>query len=88
MRDPTSDRRLIEGLLSFPLAAFSYAGRSRGLARELGRGILPDAVRLRRTQGQQAADYACFMTRQSVRYQEAIVAMAASLPILNGVRSM
>jgi asparagine synthase (glutamine-hydrolysing) len=78
MRDPTSDRRLLEGLLSFPLAAFSYAGRSRGLARELGKGILPDAVRLRRTQGQQAADYACSMARQSVRYQEAIAAMAAS----------
>lgn len=78
MRDPTSDRRLLEGLLSFPLAAFSHAGRIRGLARELGKGILPDAVRLRRTKGEQAADYACSMARQSARYRQVIAMMAES----------
>jgi asparagine synthase (glutamine-hydrolysing) len=78
LRDPTRDRRLIELLLSFPLAAFSPAGRSRGLARELARDLLPDAVRLRRTQGQQSADYASFVAKQCAKYRRAIEEMEGS----------
>jgi len=68
-RDPTADRRLMELLLTFPLAAFAHKGRVRGLARELGTDLLPDAVRLRRTQGQQSSDYAAAMTRAMPRYR-------------------
>jgi asparagine synthase (glutamine-hydrolysing) len=78
MRDPTADRRLLEFLLTVPNAAFAQAGRSRGLARELGRGILPDAVRLRRTRGQQAADCASAIQRQIGRYHELSQRMACS----------
>jgi Asparagine synthase len=46
--DPTGDRKLIERLLTFPLHVFRIGNRPRGLARELGRGLLPDSVRLRR----------------------------------------
>jgi asparagine synthase (glutamine-hydrolysing) len=77
-RDPTGDRRLLELLLSYPLAAFTQGGRSRGLAREMGCGLLPDAVRLRRTQGQQSADYAAAMSRALPRYGAVQCRMAAS----------
>jgi len=68
-RDPTADRRLMELLLTFPLAAFAHEGRARGVARHLGRGLLPEAIRLRRTQGQQSADYAVAMAQQMPRYR-------------------
>jgi asparagine synthase (glutamine-hydrolysing) len=90
-RDPTADRRLIELLLSFPLAAFSHQGRQRGLAREVGRGLLPEAIRQRRTQGQQSADYGASLAREVRRYRVVQDRMAASascrrifhLPALN-----
>jgi asparagine synthase (glutamine-hydrolysing) len=68
-RDPTADRRLMELLLTFPLAAFAHEGRARGLARQLGSDLLPDAVRLRRTQGQQSSDYAAVMACARLRYR-------------------
>jgi asparagine synthase (glutamine-hydrolysing) len=77
-RDPTGDRRLLELLLSFPLAAFAHQGRARGLAREMGRNLLPDTIRLRRTQGQQSSDYAAAMARHLPRYREAQERIAAS----------
>jgi asparagine synthase (glutamine-hydrolysing) len=77
-RDPTADRRLLELLLSFPLAAFAYEGSKRGLARTIGRGLLPDAIRLRQTRGGQSMDYAAVMARALPRYQNACGRMAAS----------
>ena len=77
-RDPLGDRRLLELLLSFPLSAFAHEGQSRGLARKLGIGLLPEAIRLRRTQGQQAADYAAAMARQLPRYHTLATRMADS----------
>ena len=78
MRDPLSDRRLLEALLSMPLHAFTVDGRARGLARRLGKGRLPDSVRLRRTQGQQAPDYAAVMGRRAGVYRDLIEAMSVS----------
>jgi asparagine synthase (glutamine-hydrolysing) len=72
VRDPTADQRLVELLISFPLSAFVQEGRTRGLAREVGRGVLPDSVRLRSTRGMQAAGYAASVARQSDRYRAAI----------------
>ena len=77
-RDPLADRRLLELLLSFPLSAFAHQGQSRGLARQLGVGLLPEAIRLRRTQGQQAADYATAMAQQLPRYRALATRMADS----------
>jgi asparagine synthase (glutamine-hydrolysing) len=77
-RDPTADRRLLELLLSFPLAAFAPEGCGRGLAREIGRGLLPDAIRLRKTRGGQSMDYAANMARALPRYHDACDRMAAS----------
>lgn len=77
-RDPTGDRRLLELLLSFPLAAFAFEGRKRGLARQMGSGLLPDTIRLRRTQGLQGADYATAMSRHMPRYASALELMKAS----------
>lgn len=73
LRDPTGDRRLLERLLTFPLAAFAVNGRLRGLARELGRDLLPDSVRLRHTRGQQGVDYSHAVRLQIARYRELAV---------------
>jgi asparagine synthase (glutamine-hydrolysing) len=77
-RDPTSDRRLVEFLLTVPLAAFAHGGLWRGLARELGKGLMPDSVRLRQTRGEQAADYAPIVQRHIARYHEVRQRMARS----------
>lgn len=68
-RDPTSDRRLLEYLLTLPQYAFLAKGRSRGLAREVGKGLLPDVVRLRRTRGAQSPEQASWFTRNADRYR-------------------
>ena len=85
-RDPTGDRRLIEALLTFPLAAFTANGHSRGLARTLGQGLLPDSVRLRRTRGAQVPELPALIARDGVRYGAVLTAMQSSpacLELLN-----
>jgi asparagine synthase (glutamine-hydrolysing) len=72
MRDPTGDRRLIECLLGFPLAAFSLAGWPRGLAREMGRDRIPDTVRLRRTRGEQVPEFASLVALNAAGYRAAL----------------
>lgn len=76
-RDPTADRRVVEALLSFPLAAFRAGGRARGLARELGAGLLPESVRLRRTRGSQLPELAALVQRHPGAYRAALAAVAA-----------
>jgi asparagine synthase (glutamine-hydrolysing) len=68
-RDPTGDRRLIELLLSFPLDAFSIAGWPRGLARAMGRGLIPDRVRFRRTRGAQVPELPAIISLHAARYR-------------------
>jgi asparagine synthase (glutamine-hydrolysing) len=77
-RDPMADRRLMEALLTFPLAVFQPDGWRRGLAREIGRGLLPDAVRLRTTQGQQVPERAALIRRAEPQYRSAVAAIAAA----------
>ena len=77
-RDPMADRMLIETLLSFPLAAFKVDGRSRGLARAIGSGLLPDVVRLRCNQGAQVPELPSLIARDAQRYRIAIHEMLAS----------
>lgn len=77
-RDPTADRRLLEAVLTFPLAAFRAGGRPRGLARQVGEGLLPDEVRLRSTRGEQSPDRAGLIARDSGRYRSAAAGLARS----------
>jgi asparagine synthase (glutamine-hydrolysing) len=79
-RDPTADRRLIERLLQYPQAAFRVSGRERGLARELTAGLLPDRVRLRRTQGAQVPEAASLIAQHERCYEAALRAMRDSGP--------
>jgi len=77
-RDPMGDRRLMERLLTFPLHAFRAGGTARGLARELGKNVLPEHVRLRQTRGSQCADEAAWFAAHESRYRDAFAAIRRS----------
>jgi asparagine synthase (glutamine-hydrolysing) len=69
--DPTADRKLLERLLTFPLHVFRVGNRPRGLARELGRGRLPESVRLRRARVVQSADLTAWVAQRPGDYRRA-----------------
>jgi asparagine synthase (glutamine-hydrolysing) len=77
-RDPTANRWLIERLLKFPAYAFRSGGRDRGLARTLAAGLLPDRVRLRRTQGAQVPEAPSLIAANSSRYYATLELMKTS----------
>ena len=77
-RDPFSDRRFIETVLSFPLETFLAGGRSRGLAREMGLGLVPDEIRLRRNRGAQSPESAGIIQKHQKRYRNALSALSSS----------
>jgi asparagine synthase (glutamine-hydrolysing) len=77
-RDPTSDKRLIELLLSFPPEAFLAGGRMRGLAREMGSHMVPDSIRLRRRRGMQVPDLCGLIALHGDAYQNALHSMKGS----------
>jgi asparagine synthase (glutamine-hydrolysing) len=77
-RDPMADRRLLERLLQFPQAAFRIGGRHRGLTREIAAGLLPDRVRLRRTQGAQVPEAPSLIAAHALHYKAALDAMRGS----------
>jgi asparagine synthase (glutamine-hydrolysing) len=78
LRDPMGDRRLMEQLLTFPLHAFRADGRPRGLAREIGKNVLPEQVRLRKTRGEQCADEAAWFVAHESRYRDTFDAVRHS----------
>jgi asparagine synthase (glutamine-hydrolysing) len=55
--DPTADQRLVEFCLAIPPEQFFWQGESRSLVRRMMQGLLPEAVRLERRKGLQAADW-------------------------------
>jgi hypothetical protein len=69
--DPTADRKLLERLLTFPLHIFRVGNRPRGLARALGRGRLPDCVRLRRCCSLHFPDQAAWFVQRADDYRRA-----------------
>jgi asparagine synthase (glutamine-hydrolysing) len=71
-RDPTADRRLLERLLQFPQAAFRIGGADRGLARAATEGLLPETVRLRRTQGAQVPEAPSLISVHVSQYEAAL----------------
>ncbi|HVR90145.1 MAG TPA: asparagine synthase-related protein [Novosphingobium sp.] len=56
-RDVTAYRPLVEFCLGLPTEIFLHDGEQRWLARELGRGLMPEAQRSERRIGMQAADW-------------------------------
>ena len=56
VRDPTSDKRLIEFCLSIPDEQYRMDGQDRSLIRRAMKGMLPDHVRLNTQSGFQEAD--------------------------------
>ncbi len=71
IRDPTSDRRLSEYLLSCPEEAFIGGGFDRLQARLLGAGRVPESIRWRRTFGDQSPEQAGFFSLYPERYRNA-----------------
>jgi asparagine synthase (glutamine-hydrolysing) len=76
--DPTADRKLLERLLTFPLHIFRVGNRPCGLARELGRGRLPDSVRLRRARGAHFPDQTAWFTQAADDYRKAFQSLRES----------
>jgi asparagine synthase (glutamine-hydrolysing) len=76
--DPTGDRKLLERLLTFPLHVFRVGNRPRGLARELGRGVIPESVRLRRTRGVHFPDETAWFTLRAQDYNNALQSIRES----------
>jgi asparagine synthase (glutamine-hydrolysing) len=56
-RDPTAYRPFVEFCLGLPVHLFMRDGRSRWLARELSKGIMPEAQRQNRRVGRWGADW-------------------------------
>jgi asparagine synthase (glutamine-hydrolysing) len=76
--DPTADRKLLERLLTFPLHIFRVGNRPQGLARELGRGRLPDNVRLRRGRASHSPDQVAWFARRADDYRRAFASLRDS----------
>jgi len=76
--DPTADRKLLERLLTFPLHVFRVGNRPRGLARELGRGILPDSVRLRCARAVHLPDPLAWIALRASDYRTILQSIRAS----------
>lgn len=70
--DPCADRKLIERLLTFPLHIFRAGNRPRGLARELGRGRLPESLRLRSARVVQFTDLPAWIAHRANDYRRAL----------------
>lgn len=70
--DPTADRKLLERLLTFPLHVFRVGNRPRGLARELGRGLLPESVRLRRAHSARFPDQTGWFAMRAPHYRDTL----------------
>lgn len=76
--DPLSDPALITLAARLPEEAWLTGGRSRGLARAATTGLLPDAVRLRRTYGSQGADIAEVVRGHEQDYRDLLDRFRAS----------
>jgi len=70
--DPTGDRKLLERLLTFPLHVFRVGNRPRGLARELGRGLIPESVRLRRARNAHFPDETAWFALRADDYHNTL----------------
>lgn len=76
--DPLGDPEVIRLAHALPVGAWAAGGLDRGLAREVGRGLLPDLVRLRTRRGVQAADAPRLILENAARYRAAAESLADS----------
>jgi asparagine synthase (glutamine-hydrolysing) len=74
-RDPMAWRPLLEFCAGIPSDLFVRDGERRWLARELGRGVLPDSIRLNRRKGLHQADWHLRLGRQRARLLALLTAM-------------
>ncbi|MDB6100481.1 MAG: asparagine synthase, partial [Gammaproteobacteria bacterium] len=72
------DRKLLERLLTFPLHVFRVGNRPRGLARELGRGLIPESVRLRRNHSVHFPDETAWFALRAHDYHNALQSIRGS----------
>ena len=84
MRDPTAYRPLVEFCMGLPTNLFLHDGTSRWLARELGRGRLPEAQRVNKRYGLHNCDWHERATPRLAEWGRAIRA-AKEDPMLSGV---
>lgn len=82
-RDPTAYRPLIEFCAGIPEDQYRRGGVSRWLARRLLKGRIPEAVRLDRRVGQQAADWPQRLDRVRPALIEELSDMAADEAMAN-----
>ncbi len=83
-RDATTWRPLVEFCLSLPTEAYMHEGQSRWLAREMGRGLMPEAMRTARMEGLQGSDWHERMTPRLPEFR-AELARGRNLPELDGL---
>lgn len=72
--DPFRDERVLEVAARVTDSGWRYAGVARGLAREAGRGRVPDQVRLRVARGAQGADVWLAVKDRRTQYLDAVEA--------------
>lgn len=84
MRDVTAYRPLLEFCLGLPTEAFMHDGQNRWLARELGKGRMPEEQRLNLKQGMHSGDWHERMTPRLSELRVQIEA-AARDPQLNTI---
>ena len=78
LRDPTADLRLVEFALRIPTVALRSGALDRAPARLALRGVVPDAVRLNKIRGYQAADWLSQMQSERAIIVREVEALAAS----------
>lgn len=79
LRDPTADRRLVELVLSMPSSMFLRNGQTKWIYHQAFADRVPEAIRLERRRGYQAADWA-ERFRRARPLLEAQMKSAASRP--------
>lgn len=71
-RDVLSYRPLVEFCMSLPTRAFAWDGVSRRLAREMGRGRVPEAIRTNPLHGQHNVDWHARIRREKATIRTAL----------------
>lgn len=84
MRDPTSHRPLVDFCLGLPTRMFMRDGIDRWLARELGRGLMPEEQRLMPGHGQHSTDWHLRLTPRLADMRREVAAIRAD-PLLAGI---
>jgi asparagine synthase (glutamine-hydrolysing) len=84
VRDPTLDQRLWEFCLGLPDSYHAAEGQNRAVLRRAFRGLLPEAVRLNRRRGLQAADI-CRRVRSQAGEIEEVLGLLEKHPLARAV---